>query len=254
MELGLTGKVALVTGGSRGIGAAAALMLAEEGATVIVNYVNRADAAQQIIEHINNSGGRAMSYKADVAKLEEVEALVQAALEEYGKLDILVNNAGISTHTRTLAQTTAADINACIAVNVNGVLNCIKAAAPHMKSRRYGKIINIVSYRAYAPQLPSPYGTSKAAALTLSIEAAKELAPFNINVVSISPGMVATDMLQERAALEPDKMREMAANVPLGRLASPEDVANLICFLASDRAQHITGTDILITGGEMCRW
>ena len=253
MDLELSGKVAIVTGGSRGIGAAAARSLAQEGAAVVVNYLGHAEAAAQVVSAIRQNGGRAVSFKADVAKLDEVEAMVKAALAEFGQVDILVNNAGMSTHTRTIEETTAADIEKVMSVNCVGVVNCVKAAAPHMKSRRYGKIINIVSYRAYAPQLPSPYGISKGAALIFSIEAAIELAPFNINVVSISPGNVVTDMMREKG-LEGDKLKAFEAQIPIGRAARPEDIANLVCFLASDCARHITGTDILITGGEMFRW
>jgi 3-oxoacyl-[acyl-carrier protein] reductase len=253
MDLELTDKVAIVTGASRGIGAACALHLAKEGAAVVVNYVNDAASALLTVEGIQQLGGKALLYRADVTKYEEVEAMAAAALAEFGRLDILVNNAGISTHTRGIEGTTTADIDKCIAVNVNGVLNCIKAVTPYMKVSCYGKIINIVSYRAYAPQLPSPYATSKAATLLLSIEAARELAPFNINVVSVSPGMVATDMLKERAG-SAEEFHKLEARVPIGRLATPDDVADLVCFLASERARHITGTDILITGGEMPRW
>lgn len=253
MNLRLTGKVALVTGAGKGIGAAVALMLAEEGAAVVINYLHSAAEALLLVDRIRQSGGRAISYQADVSKLAQVQAMVQAALAEYGQLDILVNNAGFTTHTRTIEGTTAEDIEKCMAVNVIGILNCVKAVAPHMKERRYGKIVNVVSYRAYAPQVPSPYGTTKGAALILSVEIAQELAPYNINVVSVSPGMVATDMLKGRAQTK-EAFQEMESHIPIGRMAVPADIAHVICFLASDCARHITGTDILITGGEMYRW
>ena len=253
MELGLGGKVALVTGASRGIGAAIAAALANEGAYLAVNYLTGKSQADAVAQRIHRRGGRAVALQADVTRPEQVEALVQAVLSEFGQLDILVNNAGLTTHTVSLAQFTPEDLQKCIAVNVAGILNCTKAAAPHMKQRRYGKIVNIVSYRACATRLPSPYDVSKAAALALTLETARELAPFNINVVSVSPGTVATEMNLEKLDT-PEKRRAFEQQIPLGRIALPEDVADLVCFLASDRARHITGTDLLITGGELFRW
>ncbi|NIM05027.1 MAG: glucose 1-dehydrogenase [Armatimonadetes bacterium] len=254
MDLELTGKAALITGASRGIGAAAALALAQEGASVAINYLTSESEAQKVVESIRGNGGRASLFQADVSKADQVQAMVGAVLDEYKQIDILVNNAGITTHTGRIDGFGAEDIEKCMAVNVSGMLNCIQAVTPHMKSRRYGKIINVISFRAYATRYSSPYDISKAAALALTIEVASELAPFNINVVSISPGTAATDMNREKLLSDAKKLREFEAKIPLGRIAQPEDIANLICFLSSDRAKHITGTDILITGGEIFRW
>lgn len=254
MDLGLSQKVALVTGASRGIGAAIALGLAAEGAAIAVNYQHSESEAAQVLTGIERLGSRGVLAQVDITRLDDVQAMVTSIQAQLGQIDILVNNAGISTHTRGIDGTTADDMAQCISVNVMGMLNCMKVVTPQMKERRYGKIVNIVSYRAYAPQTPSPYAASKAAALNVSIEAARELAPFNINVVSVSPGMIATDMLMARGIDSPEKLQHLIDQVPLGRLGSPDDVANLVCFLASDRSRHITGTDILITGGEMCRW
>ena len=253
MELGLGGKVALVTGASRGIGAAIAAALADEGAYLAVNYLTGKFQADEVAQRIRHRGGRAIALQADVTRPEQVEALVQAVLGEFGQLDILVNNAGLTTHTVSLDQFTPEDLQKCIAVNVAGILTCTKAAATHMKQRRYGKIVNIVSYRAYATRVPSPYDVSKAAALALTIETARELAPYNINIVSVSPGSAATEMNLEKRNT-PEKRRAFEQQIPLGRIAQPEEIADLVCFLASDRARHITGTDLLITGGELFRW
>ncbi len=254
MDLGLAGKVAIVTGGSRSIGAATAQTLAQEGAAVVVNYVSHEAAAQQVVDNIHAAGGKALPYKADVSNLDEVQAMAQAALGAYGQIDILVNNAGISTHTGGIAAFSAEHLQKSVAINVMGPMNCIKAISPHMKERRYGKIINVVSFRGYATYTPSPYGVSKTAALGLTIEVARELAAFNINVVSVSPGTVYTDMTRERWLINDEMVQQVAAKIPLKRLAQPQDIANVICFLASDRAGHITGTDVLVTGGELFHW
>ncbi|WP_088012965.1 3-oxoacyl-[acyl-carrier-protein] reductase [Gottfriedia acidiceleris] len=242
----LNGKVALVTGGSRGIGRAIALSLAKNGANVVVNYSGNEAAAQQVVEEITALGVKAIAVKANVSSSEEVAALVKNTVDEFGSIDILVNNAGI-TRDGLLLRMKDADWDDVIDTNLKGVFNCIKAAAKFMTRQRNGRIINISSV---VGQIGNPgqmnYVAAKAGVLGLTKTAAKELASRNITVNAIAPGFIETDMTNE---LNEQIRTQMLSNIPLQSFGQPEDIANAVVFLAMDSSRYITGQTINVDGG-----
>jgi len=242
----LKGKVALVTGGSRGIGKAIALSLAKNGANVVVNYSGNEKAAQKVVEEITALGVKAIAYKANVSSSDEVAALVKNTVDEFGSIDILVNNAGI-TRDGLLLRMKDADWDAVIDTNLKGVFNCIKAAAKFMTRQRNGRIINISSV---VGQIGNPgqmnYVAAKAGVLGLTKTAAKELASRNITVNAIAPGFIETDMTNE---LNEQIRNSMLTNIPLQSFGQPEDIANAVVFLATDASRYITGQTINVDGG-----
>lgn len=242
----LNGKVALVTGGSRGIGKAIALSLAKNGANVVVNYSGNEAAALQVVEEITALGVKAIAYKANVANGEEVAALVKATVDEFGSIDILVNNAGI-TRDGLLLRMKDADWDDVIDTNLKGVFNCIKSAAKFMTRQRNGRIINISSV---VGQIGNPgqmnYVAAKAGVLGLTKTAAKELASRNITVNAIAPGFIETDMTNE---LNEQIRAQMLSNIPVQSFGQPEDIANAVVFLATDASRYITGQTINVDGG-----
>lgn len=242
----LKGKVALVTGGSRGIGKAIALSLAKNGANVVVNYSGNEEAAQKVVEEISALGVKAVAYKANVSSSDEVAALIKNTVDEFGSIDILVNNAGI-TRDGLLLRMKDADWDAVIDTNLKGVFNCIKAAAKFMTRQRNGRIINISSV---VGQIGNPgqmnYVAAKAGVLGLTKTAAKELASRNITVNAIAPGFIETDMTNE---LNEQIRSGMLANIPLQSFGQPEDIANAVVFLATDASRYITGQTINVDGG-----
>jgi 3-oxoacyl-[acyl-carrier protein] reductase len=242
----LNGKVALVTGGSRGIGRAIALTLAKNGANVVVNYSGNEAAALKVVEEITAFGVKAIAYKANVSNGEEVAALVKNTVDEFGSIDILVNNAGI-TRDGLLLRMKDADWDDVIDTNLKGVFNCIKAAAKFMTRQRNGRIINISSV---VGQIGNPgqmnYVAAKAGVLGLTKTAAKELASRNITVNAIAPGFIETDMTNE---LNEQIRTQMLSNIPLQSFGQPEDIANAVVFLAMDASRYITGQTINVDGG-----
>ncbi|KQL39458.1 3-oxoacyl-ACP reductase [Bacillus sp. FJAT-25509] len=242
----LNGKVALVTGGSRGIGRAIALTLAKNGANVVVNYSGNEAAALKVVEEITALGVKAICYKANVSNGEEVAALVKNTVDEFGSIDILVNNAGI-TRDGLLLRMKDADWDDVIDTNLKGVFNCIKAAAKFMTRQRNGRIINISSV---VGQIGNPgqmnYVAAKAGVLGLTKTAAKELATRNITVNAIAPGFIETDMTNE---LNEQIRTQMLSNIPLQSFGQPEDIANAVVFLAMDASRYITGQTINVDGG-----
>lgn len=242
----LNGKVALVTGGSRGIGKAIALSLAKNGANVVVNYSGNEAAAQQVVEEITALGVKAIAYKANVSNSEEVATLVKNTVDEFGSIDILVNNAGI-TRDGLLLRMKDSDWDDVIDTNLKGVFNCIKAAAKFMSRQRNGRIINISSV---VGQIGNPgqmnYVAAKAGVLGLTKTAAKELASRNITVNAIAPGFIETDMTNE---LNEQIRNQMLANIPLQSFGQPEDIAHAVVFLAMDASRYITGQTINVDGG-----
>ncbi|PFH89432.1 3-oxoacyl-[acyl-carrier-protein] reductase [Bacillus sp. AFS088145] len=242
----LNGKVALVTGGSRGIGRAIALSLAKNGANVVVNYSGNEAAALKVVEEITALGVKAIAYKANVSNGEEVAALVKNTVDEFGSIDILVNNAGI-TRDGLLLRMKDADWDDVIDTNLKGVFNCIKAAAKFMTRQRNGRIINISSV---VGQIGNPgqmnYVAAKAGVLGLTKTAAKELASRNITVNAIAPGFIETDMTNE---LNEQIRSQMLSNIPLQSFGQPEDIANAVVFLAMDASRYITGQTINVDGG-----
>ncbi|MGC8837788.1 MAG: 3-oxoacyl-[acyl-carrier-protein] reductase [Anaerolineae bacterium] len=242
----LSGKVAIVTGASRGIGRAIALELARRGATVVVNYHTNEAAAQEVVAKIQQAGGRALAVQADVSQFEEARRLVDTATETFGQVDILVNNAGVTRDT-LLLRMSEEDWDVVLDTNLKGAFNCIKAAARTMVRRRFGRIVNITSVAGLAGNVgQANYCAAKAGLIGLTKAAAKELGPRNITVNAVAPGFVETDM----TASLPQDLKDTAIRMtPLGRAGTPEDIAQAVAFLASDEAAFITGQVLSVDGG-----
>jgi 3-oxoacyl-[acyl-carrier protein] reductase len=242
----LDGKVALVTGASRGIGRAIALKLAAEGAKVAINYAGNTAKAEEVKAEIEKNGGEAILVQADVADSAAVEAMVNATVEAFGQIDILVNNAGI-TRDGLMMRMKDEDFDAVINTNLKGVFYCTKLVSKLMMKKRSGRIINmasVVGLMGNAGQ--TNYAAAKAGVIGFSKSAAKELAARGITVNMVAPGFIDTDM----TAAMTDKAREMTlTGIPLNRMGTPEDVANAVAFLVSDNASYITGQVINVDGG-----
>ena len=242
----LDGKVALVTGASRGIGRAIAIRLASEGAKVAINFAGNQKAAEEVKGEIEKNGGEAILVKANVADSAAVDEMFAKVIEAFGTVDILVNNAGI-TRDGLLIRMKDEDFDAVIDTNLKGVFYCTKAAAKIMMKKRSGRIVNmssVVGLMGNAGQ--TNYAAAKAGVIGFSKSAAKELASRGITVNMVAPGFIATDMTAEMK----DKAKEMTlAGIPLKRMGEPEDVANAVLFLASDNASYITGQTINVDGG-----
>jgi 3-oxoacyl-[acyl-carrier protein] reductase len=241
----LNGQVAMVTGGSRGIGRAAALALATEGAKVVVNYASSSTAADEVVAEITQAGGEAIALQADVSKVDQVDALFNKVTETWGKVDILVNNAGITRDT-LLLRMKPEDWQAVIDLNLTGVFLCTRLASKIMLKQKSGRIINITSV---AGQMGNPgqanYSAAKAGVIGFTKTVAKELASRGITVNAVAPGFIATDMTKELKNTE-----EILKFIPLGRYGQPEEVAGMIRFLAADpAAAYITGQVFNVDGG-----
>ncbi|OGO04798.1 MAG: hypothetical protein A2Y73_02040 [Chloroflexi bacterium RBG_13_56_8] len=247
MDLKLTAKVAIVTGGGGGCGRAYCLALAEEGARVVVADLN-GEAAEQVAKEIKEQGGEALAIKADITKWGDVTNMVDIALQEFGQIDILVNNAGIRGMAK-IEEFPEELWDRDMDVNLRGPFFCTKAVAGHMKERRYGKIINQSSSSAINGHKAggSAYAAAKAGLLGFTRSMAGELGPYNINVNAITPGMINTPFI---AAMPPARRGEIEKQCPLGRIAEPEDLVGLVLFLASDRSSYITAQTIMIDGGQ----
>jgi 3-oxoacyl-[acyl-carrier protein] reductase len=244
------GKVALVTGAGRGMGRATALTLAERGAALVINDVN-AEAAQAVAAEIERAGGAALAVGGDVSDEAQVAALVAATVARFGVIDILVNNAGILRATRPLESISLEEWELMMAVNVRGVFLVTRAVLPLMKARRSGKIVNVSSSagRSTSTFGGAHYTTAKAAVLGLTRHTAREAAPFGINVNAVAPGSMDTDMVRELAT--PEHMLSEGAKVPLGRLGTAQDEADLVAFLCSAEAAYITGATVDLNGGDL---
>lgn len=239
-------KVAVVTGGSRGIGRAICLSLAKAGAKVVVNFAGNAIAAREVQDLITAEGGEAIAVQGDVAKSEAAENLFKKALETFGHVDILVNNAGI-TRDNLLLRMREEDWDAVLETNLKGVFNCTKSAARIMIKQKAGKIINITSVVGITGNAgQANYAAAKAGVIGFTKSMAKELAPRGITVNAVAPGYIATDM----TAGLPDRVKEeLSKGIPLGRPGTPEDVAAAVLFLASAAADYITGQTLHVDGG-----
>ena len=242
----LEGRVALVTGGSRGIGAAVAKRLAAEGASVVVNYAGRADAASEVVSAIEDAKGSALAVRADVSDSASCSALVQAAVARFGRIDILVNNAGI-TRDGLLVRMSDEDWASVIQTNLSGAFYLSRAVGKLMMKQRSGSIINmasVVGVMGNAGQVN--YAAAKAGLIGMTKSIARELAGRGVRANAIAPGFIATDMTD---AL-PEAAREAAvATIAMGRLGTPEDIAAAVAFLASDDSAYITGQVIAVDGG-----
>lgn len=246
----LEGRVALITGSSRGIGRAIALEFAREGAKVCVNYVRSEDKAREVVEKIRSFGGEAVMVRADVSKLDDVRGLVGEVIERFGRIDILVNNAAImmkGSIVETEDEEFYERFDRMWEVNVKGVIYCCKEVIKHMIKNKYGKIINIASNAGIGTAFPgtTPYAITKAAVILLTRRLAFELGPYGINVNAIAPGMIVTDMsMASPEGIELAKKRSV-----LSKVGNPEDIAKLALFLASDESSYITGQVIVADGG-----
>jgi 3-oxoacyl-[acyl-carrier protein] reductase len=242
----LAGKVALVTGASRGIGKAIALTLAQAGADVIVNYAGSAQLAEEVSEQIKSLGRRSIAIKANVGNSQEVDAMVTSVLEQFGQIDILVNNAGI-TRDNLIMRMKEEDFDEVININLKGVFNCIKAVTRPMMKQRAGKIINLSSVVATLGNAgQANYVAAKAGVIGLTKTTARELASRGIQVNAIAPGFIETDMTGK---LTDEIKNALMSQIPLGRFGQPEDIANLALFLASDDSAYITGQTLHVDGG-----
>ena len=242
----LDGKVALVTGGSRGIGRAIALRLAEEGAKVAISYAGNVKAAEEVKAAIEEKGGKAILVQADVSDSEAAEGMVASVVEAFGTVDILVNNAGI-TRDAIFARMKEEDFNAVINTNLKGVFHCTKAVTKLMMKQRSGRIVNMASVVGVTGNAgQANYSAAKAGVIGFTKSVARELAGRGITVNSVAPGFIETDM----TAVLSDKVKEaMTEEIPLKRAGKPEDVANAVLFLASDNAAYITGQVLHVDGG-----
>jgi len=244
----LTGKVAVVTGASKGIGAAIAKQLAADGANVVVNYSTSREGADKVVNEITKAGGKAIAVGASVAKEAEIDALFAQTQKAYGKVDILVNNAGVYSFA-PLEEVTATEYKRQFDTNVLGLLLTTKAALPHFPAEG-GSVINISSVAsALAPAATSVYSSTKGAVDTITKSLAKELGPRKIRVNAINPGFVITEGTHSAGIVGSDFETGAVASTPLGRAGQPDDVAPPVSFLASDEARWITGESIFVSGG-----
>jgi 3-oxoacyl-[acyl-carrier protein] reductase len=244
--LELKGKVSLVTGSSRGIGAAIALALAKSGSDIVINYVKEELAASELANTVRIEGSRPLLAKFDVSNGDQVKEGIEKVVAEFGKIDILVNNAGINRD-KTLLKMTEDDWNQVINVNLNGTFRVTKAVLPYMIDCGWGRIINMSSIIGLMGNFgQSNYATSKAGIIGFSKSIAKELASKNITVNVIAPGFTSTSMVE---GLSEEIKHNLISKIPMRRFASPHEIGDLVAYLASPRSSYVTGEVITIGGG-----
>ena len=242
----LTGKIAIVTGASRGIGRACAIQLAALGAKVVVNYNKNADAANQVVAEIKQNGGEALAVQADVSKFDEAQKLIKATTDAYGRLDILVNNAGTTKDT-LLAIMKEEEFDVIIAQDLKSVFNCSKAALRQMMKQKYGRIVNMTSVAGVVGNPgQTNYSAAKAGIIGFTKAMAKEYGAKNIYVNAVAPGYIPTDLTN---VLPQDIKDGIVKFTALGRMGTVEEIANVVAFLASDQASYMTGQVLCVDGG-----
>nr|WP_297933347.1 3-oxoacyl-[acyl-carrier-protein] reductase [uncultured Lachnoclostridium sp.] len=240
------GKVALVTGASRGIGREVAIQLASKGANVIVNYAGSKEAAEQVVKEIKEAGGQASPYQCNVNDFSAVKDMIDSIVKEYGSIDIIVNNAGI-TKDNLLLRMSETEFDDVIDVNLKGTFNVCKHAIRYMLKKREGRIINIASVVGITGNVgQANYCASKAGIIGITKSIAKEVAAKGVTVNAVAPGFIQTDMTN---VLSDKVKQELLDSLPMKRIGTPTDIANAVCFLASDNASYITGHVLEVNGG-----
>jgi 3-oxoacyl-[acyl-carrier protein] reductase len=243
----LEGKAAIVTGASLGIGSACALDLAKNGANVAINYRKHDAEAKTICEQVQAMGRRCMAVRADVANFDDAQNMAAAVVKEFGRIDILVNNAGVNRDS-VIWKMTEQQWDEALDINLKGYFNYIRAVAPLFKEQGSGKIINITSINGLRGKFgQANYTAAKAGIIGLTKTVARELAKFNVNCNAVAPGLIETDMVKQA----PEDVRQKAmAEIVLGRMGTPEEVAWVVTFLCTERARHVTGEVIKVDGGQ----
>ena len=247
----LEGKTIVVTGGNSGIGAAIVLAAASEGANVVIDYVVHPDATTELIGKVEAAGGRAVGVQADVSKVDDLRKMVQAAVDTFGGLDVLVNNAGVETRT-SLLETTEEDYDKVLDINLKSAFFGTQLAAKQFIAQgRGGTVINISSVHEDWPMPGNvAYCVSKGGTRMLTRTAGVELGPHDVRVVNVGPGAVATP-INASTISDPDKLKTLNAAVPLGRMAQPQEIADVVVFLASGKSGYLTATTVFVDGGIM---
>ncbi len=249
--MGLSGRVAIVTGSGRGIGRAIALKLAEVGATVVVNDIGEASPVDSVAEEIKAMGGQSLAVLADVSQSPDVARLVETIVSTFGKVDILVNNAGI-TRDQLVMRMSDEEWDKVLSVNLRSVFLCARAVLRHMIKQRWGRIISIASIVGLVGNPgQANYASAKAGIIGLTRTIAKEVAARGITANAIAPGFIDTEMTQR---LEEDWKQQIKRQIPLGYFGSPRDVAEAVAFLASEEARYITGQVLSVDGGMAGAW
>ncbi|MFC7392519.1 3-oxoacyl-[acyl-carrier-protein] reductase [Scopulibacillus cellulosilyticus] len=242
----LEGKAALVTGASRGIGRAVALELARLGANVAVNYAGSVESANEVVKEIQDLGREAASFQCDISDANAVQDMMKSVVSTFGRIDILINNAGI-TKDNLLMRMKEEEWDAVINTNLKGIFNTTKAVSRQMMKQRSGRIINMASVVGVVGNAgQANYVSAKAGVIGLTKTAARELASRNITVNAVAPGFITTDMTK---VLSEDVKEQMLSQIPLGRMGTPEDVASVVAFLASDASAYMTGQVLKVDGG-----
>jgi 3-oxoacyl-[acyl-carrier protein] reductase len=251
--LDLTGRVALVTGASSGIGAATGLMLADLGAQVVLGYYRNPKGAEETRDRIVAAGGSAAAFGADVRRADETRALVERTVKHFGPVDILVNNAGSLVGRLGIRDLTEAHLDDVMALNLKSAVLASQAVVPSMISRRRGTIINVVSIAGHTGGGPGAgaYAAAKAALTSYTKALARELGPHGVRVNAVSPGTIDTPFHEVFST--PEMLEKVVATIPLGRLGTSEECATVIAFLASNAASYVTGETIEINGGQLMR-
>jgi NAD(P)-dependent dehydrogenase (short-subunit alcohol dehydrogenase family) len=248
----LSNRVAIITGGARGIGRAIALRFAQEGSVNVIADI-RADEASETLGLISSKGGKGLFVECDVAVGPQVQSMVDRVIREFGKVDILVNDAAISPPARSFVDITEEEWDRVLSVNLKAVFLCCKAVVPHMKAREYGRIVNVASVGAIAPsRVIADYCVAKSGVVMLTQCLALDVAEHNICVNALLPGITRTDLhdaIRPMGLTRDEYFAREAKTVPMGRVADPEDIADVALFLASDLSRYVTGDRILASGG-----